>query len=73
MSNLPEGWIKGNTRYFIDHISGLWRISRSSIKEKMVYTLWKKVDGKWALYGNHDSADEADDYRLMNRQKRDSK
>ena len=66
---LPKGWIRGSTKYFIDHVDGRWRISKAYIKDVACYTLWKSVKGKWALYGNHDSVQEAVDAAAINKQK----
>ena len=68
---LPTGWNQSGSRYFVDHVSGKWRVSKSWVRGAEVYTLWKRVDSKWALYGNHNSVQEADGARLINQQKRE--
>lgn len=63
--SLPTGWVRTG-KYFLEHISGKWRISRSSVKGEWCYTLWCKsleADGRaahWGLFGNHASVDDAD-------------
>jgi hypothetical protein len=59
-SQLPSGWIKSGSKYFIDHVSAKWRISKAMVRGDWVYTLWKRITDKhgdpyWALYGNYNT------------------
>jgi len=65
---LPEGWIRAG-KYFLDHVSGRWRVSKARVRDQWVYTLWKRipksreVDAHWGLYGNYDSVADAENIR----------
>ena len=71
MSDLPPGWLEGDTPYFIRHISALWMMSKSLVKERTLYSLWLRSDGKWKLIPeSYDSPQEADEAREINQQRR---
>ena len=68
MSSLPAGWSREG-KYFLEHLSAKWRISRSAVKGKWSYTLWKRIpktkdsQSHWGLYGNYNTVAEAEEVR----------
>ena len=63
-SKLPEGWVRSG-KYFLEHVSGRWRVSKARVRDQWAYTLWKRIRktrevDHWGLYGNYDSVEEAD-------------
>ena len=56
----PDGWYRpkndsGKSENAFERKDHAWRISAAKIKDEWAFTLWKRINGDWALKGNFDS------------------